>query len=84
MNAKVAGVRNENNPADDPSPCQLPKNSAGMPTIYILDNGPYMEASAGISNIFKVLRLDCVERLSYLQHPNAPKHGLRALIIFQF
>jgi len=78
------GVRNENNPVDDPSLYQFPKNSAGIPTTYALDNGPYMEASAGISNIFKVLRLDYVERLNYLQHPDAPKHGLRALVIFQF
>jgi hypothetical protein len=78
------GVQNENNPVNDPSLYQFPKNSAGIPTTYALDNRPYMEASAGISNIFKVLRLDYVERLSYLQHPDAPKHGLRALVIFQF
>lgn len=78
------GVRNENNPADNPSLYQFPKNDAGVPTTYALTNGPYMEGSVGISNIFKVLRLDYVERLSYLEHPGAPKSGIRALVIFQF
>jgi hypothetical protein len=43
-----------------------------------------MEGSIGVANIFKVLRLDMVERFTYLDHPEAPKYGLRALVIIQF
>jgi hypothetical protein len=78
------GVRPENNPANDPSSLQFPVNSNNKPITYLLDNGPYMEASAGIENIFKVLRLDLIRRLSYLDHPDAPVWGVRARVIVQF
>jgi len=78
------GLRSENNPANDPALLSFPKNSAGIPTTFTLNNGPYTEGSIGIANIFKVLRLDFVERFSYLNHPEVPKHGIRALVILQF
>jgi hypothetical protein len=78
------GVRQENNPANDPSLLQYPLNGDGKPITYTLNNGPYMEASAGIENIFRLLRLDVVRRLSYLDHPDAPKWGLRAFVKLQF
>jgi hypothetical protein len=78
------GVRSENNPANDPSQLQFPVAGSGKPITYTLNNGPYMEAGAGIENIFKVLRLDVVRRLSYLDHPDAPKWGLRARVLLQF
>ncbi|MBS1635071.1 MAG: carboxypeptidase-like regulatory domain-containing protein [Bacteroidetes bacterium] len=39
-------------------------------TLRALDNGPYMEASAGIENIFKVFRIDALWRMTY-QRPKA-------------
>ena len=78
------GIRSENNPANDPSLYQFPKDGAGVQTTYSLNHGPYLEGSIGIANIFKVLRLDYVERFRYLDHPYAPKHGVRALVIIQF
>jgi hypothetical protein len=78
------GVRAENNPANDPSLYQFPKNGYGVPVTYALDHGPYTEGSIGIANIFKILRLDYVERFSYLDHPYVAKHGVRALIVLQF
>jgi hypothetical protein len=78
------GVRQENNPANDPNLLQYPVGSNGRPITYALNNGPYMEASAGIENIFKLLRLDLVRRLTYLDHPDAPKWGVRAFVKFQF
>ncbi|WP_419788768.1 DUF5686 family protein [Mucilaginibacter sp. X4EP1] len=77
------GVRPENNPANDPSLLQFPEAN-GKPITYTLNNGPYMEAGAGIENIFKVLRIDAVRRLSYLDHPDAPKWGIRARVLVQF
>jgi hypothetical protein len=78
------GIRSENNPANDPSLYQFPKNDAGMQTTYSLNHIPYTEGSIGISNIFKVLRLDYVRRFNYLDHPYAPREGVRALVIIQF
>jgi hypothetical protein len=78
------GLRPENNPAVDPSLIQFSENSDGKTITNSLNNGPYMEAGAGIENIFKVLRLDVVRRLTYLDHPNAPTWGVRARVVVQF
>ncbi|HET6989736.1 MAG TPA: DUF5686 family protein, partial [Bacteroidia bacterium] len=42
-----------------------------------LNRGPYMEAGAGIENIFRFLRVDCFWRLSYLDNPNVKPFGVR-------
>jgi hypothetical protein len=78
------GLRPENDPANDPSLFRFPKDGSGRQTTYSLNHGPYTEGSIGIANIFKVLRLDYVERFGYLDHPYAPRHGVRALVIIQF
>ena len=78
------GVRNENNPANDPSVLRFPSYSNGVPITYTLNNGPYMEGSVGIGNIFKVIRIDLVRRFSYLDHPDAPEWGIRTRVKFDF
>lgn len=45
---------------------------------------PYMEISAGIDNIFRVLRIDYVWRLSYRNTPGVDKSGLRVALHFTF
>jgi hypothetical protein len=45
---------------------------------------PYYEASVGVENIFKVLRIDAMWRLSYLDNPNISKFGIRAVLTFSF
>lgn len=45
---------------------------------------PYLECSVGIGNILKVLRLDYVWRLTYLQNPGIDRHGLRFSLHFSF
>jgi hypothetical protein len=78
------GVRNENNPANDPSILRFPSYRNGVPITYTLNNGPYMEGSVGIGNIFKVIRIDLVRRFSYLDHPDAPQWGIRTRVKFDF
>jgi len=78
------GLRSENNPANDPALFQFPMREGGQLITHSLNNGPYMEASAGIENIFKLVRLDVVRRLSYLDNVDAPKWGVRARVKFQF
>ncbi len=43
---------------------------------------PYFETSIGVENILKMLRIDYIWRLSYLDHPDIKKHGL--MFTFQF
>ena len=46
-------------------------------------NIPYTEASVGIENIFKMLRVDVVWRLSHLDENTAPL-GIRGKLVFIF
>jgi hypothetical protein len=41
-------------------------------------NKPYCEVGVGVENIFKILRIDVIRRLSYLDHKNIQILGIRA------
>ena len=45
---------------------------------------PYLEASLGIENIFKIFRIDAMWRLSYLEHQDIEKFGIRVKLQFVF
>ena len=78
LKAVYGGLRDENNPDLDRSLLQFQTNALGQRTTYALGKTPYVEGSIGVGNVFKFLRLDLVRRFNYLDHPNAPKWGLRA------
>ena len=84
VKALWGGISNENNPELHPSLYRLPTQADGTPITYSLGNKPYVEGSVGIENIFKVLRVDLVRRFDYLDHPDAPKWGIRTLVQFVF
>jgi hypothetical protein len=52
--------------------------------VYLEPTDGYFEYSAGIENIFKVLRIDAVWRTSYLNNPNSNPFGVRFLLKFVF
>jgi hypothetical protein len=58
-------------------------NSDGKTDVYTLTK-PFFETALGVENIFKVLRVDMVYRLSYLDHADIFKVGLRAKVQFTF
>lgn len=45
---------------------------------------PYVELSLGIHNIFKIVHVEYVRRLNYLDLPTAHKHGVRFMIRMTF
>lgn len=45
---------------------------------------PYMELSFGIENIFKVLEVDYIRRLTYRNIPGTSQHGIRIRVHAQF
>ena len=52
-----------------------------------LNRVPYWEAGAGIENIFKIIRIDAIWRLSHLQderYSNVPKFGIFVSLFFSF
>jgi len=78
------GVRNENNPTLHPSLLEYPVAQNGVPITYTLGKAPYTEGSVGIGNIFKIFRVDLVERFSYLNNPNTSRLGIRVRASFDF
>ena len=78
------GLRDANNPTLNNSLFAWQRNADNQQASFTFTNKPYMEISAGVANIFKILRIDLVKRLSYLDHPDAPQYGIRARIKFDF
>lgn len=64
----------------NPSLYELPTNG----TVYRMGNAPYMEVAMGLENIFKILRVEYVRRLSYLDHPGIQKHGVQIAVSMSF
>ncbi len=83
-------LTNDNNPNTNPFFIQFLVNEDGRPASYILADKPYMEASVGIGNIAKFLRVDVLRRLTYLDNPDVPSLfgvkglGIRARVKFEF
>ena len=47
-------------------------------------NKPYFEVVAGIHNIFKILHVEYVRRLNYLDNPDIDKWGIRIMLRMTF
>ncbi len=78
-------VTDQNRPVEGSGLYYFPTNEAdGSPVSYTLMDKPYMEASVGIGNIFRLLRFDLVRRFSYLDHPGVPKYGVRMAFDISF
>ncbi|MBK8557581.1 MAG: hypothetical protein IPL65_18335 [Lewinellaceae bacterium] len=77
-------VSDQNKPAPGQSLYYFPQYPDGTPITYTLDKRPYIEASIGIGNIFKVVRIDLVRRFTYLEHPGVSQFGIRGYTVFYF
>src|SRR5215204_980481 len=86
VSAKViyGAVRSENDPAKNETLYNYPVNENGLTTTFSLNDGPYVEGSVGVGNIFKLVRLDLVKRFTYLHHPDVAEWGIRARMRFDF
>jgi hypothetical protein len=76
------GLSNTNNPDYHNDLLKFPTDVNGIPLTYTLDKQPYVEAGIGVSNIFKIFRVDFVKRFSYLNNPYITRSGF--LIQFRF
>lgn len=73
----IKGVMGRYDPVNNDA-LNLPLNS------FSLEKEPFGEAGVGIENIFKVLRIDALWRLSYLDNPDIVKFGIRAKFQIDF
>ncbi len=71
------GLDNRNRPSAENGLLLFPKDDNGATYIHTLEKKPYMEASVGVVNIFKILRIDYLWRLSYTDLPNVDNWGVR-------
>lgn len=78
------GLRSENDPRKNPESIQFSKYTDGRPFSYTLSEKPYIEGSVGISNIFKIIRVDLVKRFTYLENPLVAEWGIRTRFKFDF
>ncbi len=57
----------------------------GENAVYVMNpRRPYMEFGAGLDNIFKILRIEYVWRLTYREHTDVAKGGVRIALHFSF
>ncbi len=73
-------LSNKNNPNINTELYQFPTISH----TQLMDDTPYMEAGVGIDNIFKILRLDYIWRLTYRDNIGIDKSGLRVALHITF
>jgi hypothetical protein len=71
------GLRTQNNPLYTNGLYSLPTAFSGQNGTFALGNTPYIEAGVGIGNIFKLLRLDLIRRLDYLDHPGVSTYVIK-------
>ena len=58
----------------------LPSNGE----VYRMGDTPYMEVAFGLENIFKMVRVDYIRRLTYLDHPGISKNGVQIAVRVSF
>lgn len=77
-------LSNKNNPLltdRNPNLWRFPGENA----VYVMNpRRPYMEFGAGLDNIFKILRIEYVWRLTYREHTDVAKGGVRIALHFSF
>ena len=77
-------ITDENNPDLHDNLFKLPVNENGEPESFSLNKQTYIEVSAGITNIFKLLRVDLIKRINFLDHPHVDEFGVRVRAKFDF
>ena len=86
LRAVYGGVSKSNNPNNDVNSDRIfefpsrtlyeEDNYEVYKTVtHTLDKLPYMEVSFGIENIFKLISIDVVKRLTYLDNPDVSQLG---------
>lgn len=78
------GLDNKNRPSDTNGLLRFPVDADGRTLTQTLENKPYIEASVGIANIFKLFRVDYVRRMTYTNLPGVSKSGIRARFKLDF
>ena len=74
------GLSKRNNPEYNKNLFSFPSDSNTM----LMGKKPYMEVGVGLDNIFTILRVDYVWRLTYRDNPDIDKSGVRVSLHLSF
>ena len=75
--ALYGSLSDRNDPLLQPGLFSFPLDETGTPLTYTLGSKPYIEAGIGLSNIFRIFRVDFIQRLTYTGNPNVDRTGFR-------
>ncbi len=78
MKAVWGSISDQNNPDKNPDLFKFPVDRFNNPISHSLSEKPYIEASVGIANILKLIRVDLIKRFTYLDHSQVAEYGIRA------
>ncbi len=78
------GLDEKNRPSETNGLLRFPVDQDGRILTRTLEKKPYIEASVGIANIFKLFRVDYVRRVTYTDTPNISRWGIRARFKLDF
>ena len=91
FNMLYGSLSDKNNPEKNPGdsrlmyfPGHFMNDGTYQYSSYTMGSQPYWEVYAGVHNIFKVLHVQVVRRLNYLDNPRAHKWGLRLKLNLTF
>ncbi|GHE40406.1 DUF5686 family protein [Sphingobacterium griseoflavum] len=73
-----------NNPYVSDEVIRFDQNAAGQTLTHIMDKSPYWEGKVGIDNIFRILRVEYVKRLNYLDLPDVQRDAYRVSLQLNF
>jgi len=82
--ALYGSVSKKNNPQYNSQLFRFPTEMDGSSATYPLSDTPFVEVSAGVGNILRILRVDFVKRLTYLDHPFSSGYNLRLSLKLDF
>jgi len=77
-------LTDKNNPYKGGSDLFLFPMHDGVANSYVMGKDPYIEVAVGIYNIFKLLHVEYVRRLTYLDIPGTKKGGVRFAVMMTF
>lgn len=84
VNALYGTLTDKNNPYKGNSDLFLFPMRDGVTTSHLMGETPYVEASFGVYNIFKLLHVEYVRRLTYTDIPGVKKGGIRFMVMMVF
>lgn len=74
------GINDKNDPSLESGLFKFPTDNNSIPLTYTLSGKPYVEASVGVSNLFRIFRIDLIKRFTYIHNPDVSDLGIRIQI----